>query len=273
MVLRRFTQQYKSVYSFCKVESYTIKPQNTVIDYKTLTYNPQQKIKFDSSNKSLLYYYKPLVIIISLYHTALDLSIIILGVFIPHGISWKCDQAQSLQDLNIQMLVYSTFPAALPMMFTVEFWLFLRWFKKFKYLRYVVSEVYLHKDGQTVEVVFEKKFWRKVKEQNVTQIFYVTNLKTLSGDDKRPLKGNLFPDQWPQKKELFKQWRWSFVKYYLNQNNFLVFPSNPNYVNAEILIAVMNGKIINTSKQYVEDVEGDMVELVEEGKIKSDTLI
>ena len=55
-----------------------------------------------------------------------------------------------------------------------------------------------------------------------------------------------------------KKWRWSFVKYYLNQNNFLVFPTNPNYINGEviikqllfkqILIAVMSGKIINTSK-------------------------
>ncbi|CAD8073164.1 unnamed protein product [Paramecium sonneborni] len=255
MVLRRFTQQYKSLYAFCKVESYTIKPQNTVIDYKTLTYDPQQKIKFDSSNRSLLYYYKPLLWTYQLQYWMYLFPMVLVGNVIKHN------------------PFYTTFPAALPMMFTVEFWLFLRWFKKFKYLRYVVSEVYLHKDGQTIEVVFEKKFWRKVKEQNVTQIFYVTNLKTLAGDDKRPLKGNLFPDQWPIQKGMSKKLRWSFVKYYLNQNNFLVFPSNPNYVNAEILIAVMNGKIINTSKQYVEDVQGDMLDIIQSGKIKSDSII
>jgi len=41
------------------------------------------------------------------------------------------------------------------------------------------------------------------------------------------------------------------MKYYRTSRNFLVIPKNANYINEEILVKVMEGISIDTSKQYI----------------------
>lgn len=57
-----------------------------------------------------------------------------------------------------------------------------------------------------------------------------------NNEEKKPLKGNLFPEEWPIVKKVYKPLRWSFVKYYLNAGNKLVLPCKADYVNSEVVL-------------------------------------
>lgn len=60
--------------------------------------------------------------------------------------------------------------------------------------------------------------------------------------------GHLFPNS-PEEddnsnEDAFKDMRWAWTKYYYNPDTFLVIPKQADYIDMELLTAVMRGKII-----------------------------
>ncbi|KRX08565.1 hypothetical protein PPERSA_13046 [Pseudocohnilembus persalinus] len=147
---------------------------------------------------------------------------------------------------------YMTYPVTLPAMFFFELWAAARIIKLKSYLRRVIAEIYLHKDGQTLEIVYQNQLWKKLKDMDVSEFFYIPSLKTpVVGDQMKPLQGDLFPENYPFKE--LKGHGWAWKKYYRNPQNYLVIPKYSNYLDTETLIAVFSGKIIDINKSnYVE---------------------
>lgn len=72
-------------------------------------------------------------------------------------------------------------------------------------------------------------------------------------EDTQPLKGDLFPEQYPYNE--LNPAGWSWKKYFRNARTNFVLPKRANYQNMEILIAVFNGKVIDTSKSNVVELD------------------
>jgi len=144
---------------------------------------------------------------------------------------------------------YMTFPAALPIMIFTEFWLIRKLYTQKKKNRFIPEQIYLHRDGETVEILFENKLWRKLKSEDLSNVFYIPKLKSPERNENvLPLKGDLFPDEFPLKQDkLVTGFAW--MKYYRTPKTFLMIPKQCNYMDLELLTAVFNGKLIEVTKE------------------------
>ncbi len=72
-------------------------------------------------------------------------------------------------------------------------------------------------------------------------------------ENTQPMKGDLFPQEYPYND--INPAGWSWRKYFRNPKTYFTIPKNANYKNMEILIALFNGKVIDTSKTNVNEIE------------------
>ncbi len=87
-----------------------------------------------------------------------------------------------------------------------------------------------------------------MRSRDPSNFYYTPTLKTPEkNDETQPLKGDLFPEQYPYNE--LNPAGWSWRKYFRNPRTLFVLPKRANYQNMEILVAVFNGKVIDTSKQ------------------------
>lgn len=74
--------------------------------------------------------------------------------------------------------------------------------------------------------------------------------------------GHLFPtsvdDEDIQNNDPFSELRWAWTKYYYNTDTFIVIPKNADYIDMELLTAVMRGKIIHTTPENSEFTKEDL---------------
>lgn len=68
-----------------------------------------------------------------------------------------------------------------------------------------------------------------------------------------PLKGDIFPEEFPFHDTKPHGWAWN--KYYRTPKNYIVIPKYCNYVNMEVLVAVLNGNTIDVSKKNIIEIE------------------
>lgn len=63
--------------------------------------------------------------------------------------------------------------------------------------------------------------------------------------------GHLFPispeEEDNQNNDPYADLRWAWTKYYYNTDTFIVIPKKADYIDMELLTAVMRGKIIQTN--------------------------
>ncbi|KAL4460282.1 hypothetical protein ABPG74_000033 [Tetrahymena malaccensis] len=209
---------------------------STVIDYSKLIYNPTEKLKFQKDGKCLLYFYTPRVYTHT-FHRA--------KYFVPFY--YICT-------LIGNNPLYLTMPASMPLYFVAQCFLFSRMLSQQANLRRIPQEIYLLEDGETIEVVWLKQFYRKLKGDPITQNFHITQLQNPQiGDQFRPLGGDLFPSTIPFQDIYPMKYAWT--KYYFTPQQYFFIPKYCNYVNMEVLVNVFNGKIVNTSKDYVENID------------------
>eukprot|EP01017_Pseudomicrothorax_dubius_P049668 TRINITY_DN926_c0_g1_i2.p1 TRINITY_DN926_c0_g1~~TRINITY_DN926_c0_g1_i2.p1 ORF type:complete len:167 (+),score=31.61 TRINITY_DN926_c0_g1_i2:402-902(+) len=153
-------------------------------------------------------------------------------------------------------LVYTWFPAALPLMFFAEFYLLRRMYKLKKNMRYVVSHIYLHKDGETLEIYYENKLWRKLKSDNISNLYYIPSMKTPERtEEMEPLRGDVFPEEYPYTDLHPTGYAWK--KYYRNPRTFINIPKYANYADWEMLVHVFKGRIIELGKENIVEIDYD----------------
>ncbi len=73
-------------------------------------------------------------------------------------------------------------------------------------------------------------------------------------ENTQPLKGDLFPQEYPFLDIAPAGWAWR--KYYRNPKTFFIVPKHANYKNMEVLVAAFNGKVIDTSKPNITELDG-----------------
>jgi len=71
----------------------------------------------------------------------------------------------------------------------------------------------------------------------------------------------LFPEEFPFTDLRASGWAWK--KYFRNPRKFFVIPKNANYKNMELLVAAFSGKVIDTSKVNIVEVDYDVKEKYE----------
>lgn len=102
-------------------------------------------------------------------------------------------------------------------------------------------------------------FQRKAKSEDISHFYYIPSMKSPAQDEQtEPMKGDLFPQEYPFTDIDPAGWAWR--KYYRNPKNYFTVPKNANYKNMEILVAAFNGKVIDTSKQNVIEIDYDKKE-------------
>lgn len=99
-------------------------------------YEPKEKIKFDPKGRCLLYYYRPRFYTFTFKYSKYIIPFYYIASKIPGN------------------TLAITYPVITPLLFMLESWLLLRLIKLKSYFRKVISEIYLHRDGETLEIVW-----------------------------------------------------------------------------------------------------------------------
>ena len=68
----------------------------------------------------------------------------------------------------------------------------------------------------------------------------------------RVLRGEHFPREQPVKREGLA---WAWVRYFHNNNEHIYIPKSSVFMNSEILVAVLNGKLIDTSAENTKKID------------------
>ncbi|EGR31535.1 hypothetical protein IMG5_107550, partial [Ichthyophthirius multifiliis] len=113
------------------------------------------------------------------------------------------------------------FPASMPLYFLVQAYILRKIQIQFINFRRIPSEIYLLEDGQTLQIVWLKQFYRKLKEDPIIEQFHISQLLMPQGQDQVPLRGDLFPEVYP-----FQDYRplnYAWFKYFTTQQNFFIF--------------------------------------------------
>jgi len=231
--------------AFSSVDTIAPRPkERTIRDLRTTLYKPIEKLEFNKDERCLLYYYRP---------RFFSYALMYMKYLAPMGILGKLIAVNPF---------YMTFPVALPIMIFAELYLLKKVYDQKKLLRNVVGEIYLLKDGETLEVIYESKFWRKMKSDALSNYYYIPSLKAPENDEQNaPLKGDLFPEEFPFTD--LKSAGWAWRKYFRNPRKYFIMPKNANYKNMEILVAAFSGKVIDTSKPNIVEIDHDVKEQYE----------
>jgi len=123
----------------------------------------------------------------------------------------------------------------------------------------MVSEIWLHRDGDEVEIVYMNQFFvrrpvltqRKLKKESVSRTFLTPSFQAtddVNSLEYRVLAGEHFPRSNPVRSKT-KSWAWT--RYFHNNNEFFLIPKRYTYMDKDTLVAVLNGKMINTGPQHV----------------------
>ena len=92
----------------------------------------------------------------------------------------------------------------------------------------MAGEIYLHKDGELLEVVSQQTLWKRLNGESTKQFHHIPRLLPPQQEDHpERLKGILFPQEEPQtKQELMKMQRgFMLTKYYRNPKFFICLRS------------------------------------------------
>ena len=93
-----------------------------------------------------------------------------------------------------------------------------------------------------------------MKNEKLSNYYYIPSMKNPVQDEStQPMRGDLFPTEYPYSDINPAGWCWR--KYFRNPKTYFNIPKNANYKNMEILVAVFNGKVIDTSKPNVEEID------------------
>lgn len=98
----------------------------------------------------------------------------------------------------------------------------------------------------------------------MNQTLFIPSIKAQEQSERSPwLRGDPFPQEYPYQNAAAD---WAWVKYYRENTQMFYVPKECNYVNMEVLVAAMNGKIIDTNKKYMIKLDRPLKDITQFGK-------
>ena len=147
---------------------------------------------------------------------------------------------------------YKSYPIALPIMIV---WLLTYLFKAFRYgsvTNRMVHQILLDPTGSEVTFIYKNRFARKLRNDKLEETILVQALcNPPQGKEYVPLKGQLFPEEYPFNFQIIDDWNYYWLKYYVSQHMFFSIAKRPHYVNYEVLWNVFSTKTIDFSQAKI----------------------
>ena len=66
------------------------------------------------------------------------------------------------------------------------------------------------------------------------------------------LRGEHFPRSLPLTKVIYN---WAWIRYFHNNTEYFYIPKESKYINEEVLVAALNGKLIDTTQRNIREVK------------------
>lgn len=131
---------------------------------------------------------------------------------------------------------YKSYPAALPIMMVVLIVYFYRLMKYGSITNRMVHQILIDPSGTEITFVYKNRFARKMRNDNLEETMLIQALvNPPQGAEYTPLRGELFPEEYPYEFEAISGFNYFWLKYYISQQMFFAIAKKPNYVNYEIL--------------------------------------
>ena len=93
---------------------------------------------------------------------------------------------------------------------------------------------------------------RKLRNDNLEETMLIQALwNPPQGAEYTPLRGELFPEEYPFDYEIIAGFNYFWLKYYISQQMFFSIAKKPNYVNYEVLCNVFSTKTIDYSQAKI----------------------
>lgn len=127
-------------------------------------HTPSKPLHFEANGTCLLYYYKPFILRSTAHYMKYIIPFVYIAKMIPNN------------------PFYLMAPVSLPIMICLEFWLIKRLVSLKNYNARTVCEIYLHDDGETLEIIYLNQFWRKLKEDDINELYYIPSIKSPEKD-------------------------------------------------------------------------------------------
>lgn len=116
----------------------------------------------------------------------------------------------------------------------------------------MIHQILIDPSGTEVTFIYKNRFARKLRNDNLEETLLIQALcNPPQGAEYTPLKGQLFPEEYPFNFQRINDFNYFWLKYYISQQMFFAIAKRPNYVNYEVLCNVFATKTIDFSKAKV----------------------
>jgi hypothetical protein len=147
---------------------------------------------------------------------------------------------------------YKSYPIMLPLMVIVLMTYFYKCMRYSAKTNRMVHQILIDPSGTEVTFIYKNRFARKLRNDNLEDTVLVQSLvNPPQGAEYTPLKGQLFPEEYPFRFEKLGDYNYFWLKYYISQNMLFALAKRPNYVNYEVLCNVFATRSIDFSQAKV----------------------
>merc|ERR1719362_491010 len=112
----------------------------------------------------------------------------------------------------------------------------------------MIQSILLDQTGSELTFVYRNQTTRRIFGHQTEETHMVQGMHLPPQFGYKPLSGSLFPTTYPfDYEEIFDQYSYYWLKYFISQTSFFSLPKRPMYVNYEVLINAMNMNVIDFS--------------------------
>lgn len=147
---------------------------------------------------------------------------------------------------------YKSYPVVLP------FWIASLFYFMFKFMRYgsvtnrMIHQILLDPSGTEATFIYKNRMARKLRSDNLEQTELIQSLVNPPQENEyTPLKGQLFPEEYPFNFDIINDINYFWMKYYISQHMFFSIAKRPHYVNYEILCNIFATKSVDFSQAKI----------------------
>jgi len=197
---------------------------------KILKYKPLNKLEFDKEGKCLLYYDKT-------HH-------------LRHNLRYSKELAPLFGlTIGISFFIENN-PYLGTLMFLMDLYLFFRLYEIRNNTLRMVKEIYLHKDGETLELIYNSKYLRTLNWKSGSQVCHIPSFRET--EEKKRLNSDA--EFFPSKNIKGGEDAWMWIKCIPDSTDYFVIPKQSEHLNMDVLTAALNGKRIDTSEENIVNV-------------------
>lgn len=93
-----------------------------------------------------------------------------------------------------------------------------------------------------------------MKNDPFEETFLIPHMKSPeAGPDTPPLPGAQFPTTYPFEEKA--TWTYGWRKYFINFGNFIHFPRDAKYINMEVMVEVLKGKMVDLNEDTMTKID------------------